>query len=103
MSRIGKQPVPLPQGVRVHAADGVVRVEGPNGTLERRIQHLAQHPFTREPAAQLAAEPHPRLGLRWLGEVHLGLEQHQAPHPRLRVGGEERHHRAPTQSPQHQA
>ena len=37
MSRIGKQPVPLPQGVRVHAADGVVRVEGPKGTLERRI------------------------------------------------------------------
>jgi len=37
MSRIGKQPLPLPQGVRVHAADGVVRVEGPKGTLERRI------------------------------------------------------------------
>src|SRR5438094_474107 len=37
LTRIGKQPLPLPQGVRVHAADGVVRVEGPKGTLERRI------------------------------------------------------------------
>ncbi|TMB06464.1 MAG: 50S ribosomal protein L6, partial [Deltaproteobacteria bacterium] len=37
MSRIGKQPVPLPQGVRIHTADAVVRVEGPKGTLERRI------------------------------------------------------------------
>ena len=31
MSRVGKQPVSLPQGVRVHAADGVVRVEAPRG------------------------------------------------------------------------
>src|SRR5213593_1774219 len=37
MSRIGKQPVPLPQGVRIHTADAVVRGEGPKGTLERRI------------------------------------------------------------------
>ena len=37
MSRIGKQPVTLPQGVRVHATDGGVRVEGPKGTLERRL------------------------------------------------------------------
>src|SRR5207244_182394 len=34
MSRIGKQPVPLPQGVRIHTADAVVRVEGPTGTLQ---------------------------------------------------------------------
>ena len=37
MSRIGKQPVAVPQGVRVHATDGTVRVEGPRGTLERRL------------------------------------------------------------------
>src|SRR5256886_8729749 len=37
MSRIGKQPVAVPQGVRVHAADGTGRVEGPRGALERRL------------------------------------------------------------------
>jgi large subunit ribosomal protein L6 len=35
MSRIGKLPVPIPQGVKVHMADGRLRVQGPKGTLER--------------------------------------------------------------------
>ena len=39
MSRIGKQPVAIPGGVKVHIADGKVRVEGPKGKLE-----LAPHP-----------------------------------------------------------
>src|SRR5882724_765195 len=34
MSRIGKQPVVLPAGVKVQVADGKVRVEGPKGKLE---------------------------------------------------------------------
>jgi large subunit ribosomal protein L6 len=34
MSRIGKQPVPVPAGVKVAVADGKVRVEGPKGKLE---------------------------------------------------------------------
>ncbi|MCS6849658.1 MAG: 50S ribosomal protein L6 [Gemmataceae bacterium] len=34
MSRIGKQPVPIPPGVKVTVADGKVRVEGPKGKLE---------------------------------------------------------------------
>src|SRR5262249_20784033 len=34
MSRIGKQPVALPAGVKVQVADGKVRVEGPKGKLE---------------------------------------------------------------------
>jgi large subunit ribosomal protein L6 len=34
MSRIGKQPVPIPAGVKVHVGDGTVRVEGPKGKLE---------------------------------------------------------------------
>jgi large subunit ribosomal protein L6 len=34
MSRIGKQPVPFPAGVKVQVADGKVRVEGPKGKLE---------------------------------------------------------------------
>ena len=33
MSRVGRQPIPLPAGVKVHVTDGEVRVEGPKGTL----------------------------------------------------------------------
>ncbi len=39
MSRIGKQPVAIPGGVKVQLADGKVRVEGPKGKLE-----FAPHP-----------------------------------------------------------
>ncbi|HEY6050874.1 MAG TPA: 50S ribosomal protein L6 [Thermoanaerobaculia bacterium] len=38
MSRIGKLPVQVPANVKVHVADDVVRVEGPKGKLERRIE-----------------------------------------------------------------
>jgi large subunit ribosomal protein L6 len=34
MSRIGKQPVVYPASVKVHYADGKIRVEGPKGKLE---------------------------------------------------------------------
>lgn len=34
MSRIGKQPIAIPAGVKVQIADGKVRVEGPKGKLE---------------------------------------------------------------------
>jgi large subunit ribosomal protein L6 len=34
MSRIGKQPVVIPAGVKVNLANGVMRVEGPKGKLE---------------------------------------------------------------------
>ena len=38
MSRIGKRPIPLPQGVEVQAAaDGTLTVKGPKGTLSRQI------------------------------------------------------------------
>lgn len=39
MSRIGKQPVVIPAGVKVNVANGNVKVEGPKGKLE-----LAYHP-----------------------------------------------------------
>ena len=34
MSRIGKQPVAIPGGVKIQIAEGKVRVEGPKGKLE---------------------------------------------------------------------
>src|SRR5438094_708514 len=37
MSRVGKLPIPVPAGVKVHVSDGLVRVEGPKGKLERRV------------------------------------------------------------------
>ena len=37
MSRIGKSPIPVPSGVDVTLDGRVVRVKGPNGSLEREI------------------------------------------------------------------
>jgi large subunit ribosomal protein L6 len=38
MSRIGKAPIPLPQGVEVMVEEGVIRVKGPKGELEQRLR-----------------------------------------------------------------
>lgn len=37
MSRIGKLPVEIPAGVKVSCTDSIVTVQGPKGTLSRRI------------------------------------------------------------------
>jgi large subunit ribosomal protein L6 len=37
MSRIGKQPIPLPKGVEIKVGAGEVTVKGPKGTLSRAI------------------------------------------------------------------
>jgi large subunit ribosomal protein L6 len=37
MSRIGKEPVPVPSGVDVTLSGGVLTVKGPKGTLQREI------------------------------------------------------------------
>src|SRR5688500_4131704 len=37
MSRIGRQPIPVPSGVEVSIAAGEVRVKGPKGELAERI------------------------------------------------------------------
>src|ERR1044072_4275244 len=34
MSRIGKQPIAIPAGVKVNVTDGKIKVEGPKGKLE---------------------------------------------------------------------
>jgi len=38
MSRIGKQPIPLPAGVSVHVEGRTVTVTGPRGTLTRTVR-----------------------------------------------------------------
>lgn len=37
MSRIGQKPVPIPSGVKVQVEGGLVRVQGPKGTLTQPI------------------------------------------------------------------
>ncbi len=37
MSRVGKRPIPIPDGVSVAHEGGTVNVKGPNGALSRRI------------------------------------------------------------------
>ena len=37
MSRIGKQPIPMPEGVEVTVSGTTVTVKGPKGTLERTV------------------------------------------------------------------
>jgi len=37
MSRIGKQPIPVPSGVEVAIETGLVRIKGPKGELQERI------------------------------------------------------------------
>jgi large subunit ribosomal protein L6 len=37
VSRIGKQPIPLPDGVEVQLETGLVKVKGPKGELEERV------------------------------------------------------------------
>lgn len=37
MSRIGKKPIALPQGVKVDIKDGMVSVQGPRGSLSRPL------------------------------------------------------------------
>jgi len=37
MSRVGRKPIPIPNGVSVEAVDGGVRVKGPKGTLTERM------------------------------------------------------------------
>lgn len=37
MSRIGKRPIEIPQGVKVVLSDSTVTVQGPKGTLSRKI------------------------------------------------------------------
>jgi len=37
MSRIGKQPIVIPNGVEITATDGLVRVKGKKGTLEMQL------------------------------------------------------------------
>lgn len=42
MSRIGKRPIEVPKGVKIAVADSIFKVEGPKGTLSRKIMDCVQ-------------------------------------------------------------
>ncbi len=55
MSRIGNQPIPIPAGVEVQIEPGVVRVKGPKGELEQRVNR--EMTFAREDGTLVISRP----------------------------------------------
>lgn len=48
MSRIGKQPIPIPKGVKVNLENGRLKVTGPKGSLECGLRSEIQVEVTEE-------------------------------------------------------
>lgn len=40
MSRVGKNPIPIPSGVKFTRSDGIITVEGPKGKLTQKIEDI---------------------------------------------------------------
>lgn len=57
MSRIGKQPIVVPAGVKVRVADGKVFVEGPKGKLELAPHRAMQISYDEAKKAIVVARP----------------------------------------------
>jgi large subunit ribosomal protein L6 len=57
MSRIGKQPVVCPSGVKVQVTDGKVRVEGPKGKLELEYHRNMKVQFDEGKKAVMVSRP----------------------------------------------
>ncbi len=57
MSRIGKQPVAIPAGVKVQVANGKVQVEGPKGKLEFAPHRAMQISHDEKAKAIVVARP----------------------------------------------
>jgi len=46
LSRIGRRPIPLPQGVKVQIKEGKILVEGPKGRLEKPLPPMVEVEIT---------------------------------------------------------
>jgi len=57
MSRIGKQPIVIPAGVKAGIADGKVRVEGPKGKLEQVYHRNMRVAYDEKAKAITVARP----------------------------------------------
>ena len=73
MSRIGKQPVPIPDKVKVDIKDHTVRVEGPKGKVSKtfapvvKISLADKKVVATAPVRELEHADHP-----WIREYFLG-------------------------------
>ena len=54
MSRIGKKPIPLPQGVKYTVQGNTVLVEGPKGKVTALIPTASRSREGRHPASRIA-------------------------------------------------
>ena len=83
MSRIGKKPITLPQGVKVQVQGNVVTVQGPKGKVDNHLpggvkleQKDGHIHVTREDDSKVAADmrglrppdPYKNKGVRYAGE-----------------------------------
>ena len=48
MSRIGKQPIPVPDGVEITIEPELVKVKGPKGELEERVSRPGRRVYARK-------------------------------------------------------
>ncbi len=61
LSRIGRRPVPIPQGVKVEIKDGIIAVQGPKGRLEKPLPPLVEVKVEDKEIKVLPAQAQKRL------------------------------------------
>ena len=87
MSRIGKQPIVIPAGVKAGIADGKVRVEGPKGKLEQIYHRNMRVAYDEKAKAITVARQSPYLQSQshndaaWLAQLLTEQAQQASTHP----------------------
>ncbi|MEK6764963.1 MAG: 50S ribosomal protein L6 [Planctomycetota bacterium] len=57
MSRIGKKPIPIPDGVKIKCDNGVLTIDGPKGTMTQEIHPLMKIEVNEEARQILVIRP----------------------------------------------
>ena len=57
MSRIGKKPIPIPEGVKVKCDDGAVTIEGPKGKIIQTVHSLMKVEINEEEKQVVVIRP----------------------------------------------
>lgn len=65
MSRIGKKPIPLPAGVKVSYDQGYLEVQGPKGTLSRKLHPAVDLEVTSQEIKVFPKDPHKNNWRYW--------------------------------------
>ena len=74
MSRIGKQIIEIPQGVTVDVKDGIIKVKGPKGELERKLNSLVTINIADNKVIKI--KPDHKLTLYKLGRIYYTLKNY---------------------------